>query len=69
VLKKIKELIRIRNQAHNLTMMSTIAENCILRRDRSGSKKGKRGKQLQQQHDQQTWDRIWVMNRKSHWLV
>jgi hypothetical protein len=49
--------------------MMTIAGNCIPRRDQSGSKKGKGGKWLQQQHDQQTWDWIWVMNLKSQWLV
>jgi hypothetical protein len=49
-------------------MMRTIVDNYILRRDQSGSMKGKGRKKLQQQHDQQTWDRIHVMNQKSHWL-
>jgi hypothetical protein len=35
----------------------------------NGSKKGKGGKQLQQQHDQQTWDMIQVMRLKSQQLV
>jgi hypothetical protein len=42
-------------------MMMTIVGNCIPRRDRSGSKRGKGGKQLQYQHDQQTYDIIQVM--------
>jgi hypothetical protein len=46
-------------------MMMTIVGNCIQRRDQSGSKKGKGGKQLQQQHDQQTWDMIQVMRLRS----
>jgi hypothetical protein len=33
-------------------MMMTIFGNCIPRRDRSGSNKGKGGKHLKQQHDQ-----------------
>ena len=50
-------------------MMMTIAENCTQRRDRSGSKRQKGGKQLQQQHVQQTWDMIKVMRLKSQQLV
>ena len=50
-------------------MMMTIARNCIPIRDRSGSKKGKRGKQLQEKHDQQTWDTIQVMRLRSQQLV
>jgi hypothetical protein len=46
-------------------MMMTIAGNCIPRRDRSGSKKGKGGKQLQHQRGQRTWDHIQVMSLKS----
>ena len=42
-------------------MIMAISGNCTQRRDQSGSKKGKGGKQLQQQHDQQTWDMIQVM--------
>jgi hypothetical protein len=38
------------NIARNRSMMMTIVGNCIPRRDRSGSKRGKGGKQLQQQH-------------------
>jgi hypothetical protein len=33
-----------------------IARNCTQRRDQSGSKRGKGGKHLQQQHDQQLED-------------
>jgi hypothetical protein len=47
-------------------MMRTIVGNFILRRDQSGSKRGKGGKKLQQHHDQQTWDQIQLMNLKSH---
>jgi hypothetical protein len=43
------------------TMMN-IASNFTQRRDRSGSKRGKGGKKLQQQHDQQTWDQIQVVS-------
>jgi hypothetical protein len=64
--KKTSSLASI---ARKKGMMRTIVGNCIPRRDKSGSKKGKGGKQLQQHHDQQTWDRIQVMNLKSHWLV
>jgi hypothetical protein len=39
-------------------MMMTIVGNCSQRKEQSGSKKGKGGKQLQQQHDQKTWDMI-----------
>jgi hypothetical protein len=35
--------------------MMSIVGNCTQRRDRSGSKRGKGGKKLQQQHGQQTW--------------
>jgi hypothetical protein len=34
-------------------------------RDPSGSKRRKGGKKMQQQHNQQTWDQIRVMNLKS----
>jgi hypothetical protein len=46
------------NIARKKGMMRTIAGNCIPIRDQSGSNKGKGGKQLQQHHDQQTWDQI-----------
>jgi hypothetical protein len=55
--------------ARNKGMMMTIVGNFIPRRDRIGSKRGKGGKQLQQHHDQRTWDWIQVMNLKSQWLV
>jgi hypothetical protein len=39
-------------------MMMRIDGNFTERRDRSGSKRGKGGKKLQQKHGQQTWDQI-----------
>jgi hypothetical protein len=51
--RKISPLASI---ARKRGMMRTIVGNCIQRRDQSGSKKGKGGKQLQQKHAQQTWD-------------
>jgi hypothetical protein len=64
-----RKRISLANIARKEGMMITIAINCILRRDQSGSKRGKGGKQLQQYHDQQTWDQIRVMSLKSQWLV
>jgi hypothetical protein len=55
--------------ARNKGMMITIARNCILRRDQNGSKKGKGGKQLQQQHEKKTWGMIQVMRLRSQPLV
>jgi hypothetical protein len=46
-----------------------VVGSCILRRGQSGSRKRREGKQLQRQQDPQTWDRIQVMNLRSHWLV
>jgi hypothetical protein len=66
---KERKRIPLASIARKKGMMRTIVGNCISRRDQSGSKKGKEGKQLQQQHDQQTWDKIQVMNLKSHWWV
>jgi hypothetical protein len=50
-------------------MMRTIVGNCILRRDQSGSNKGKGGNQLQQEHYQHTWDQIRVTNLKFQQLI
>jgi hypothetical protein len=71
--KKIQRQERKRSSLASIARkkgtMMTIAGNCTQRRDQSGSKKGKGGKQLQQQHDQQTWDMIQVMRLKSQQLV
>jgi hypothetical protein len=64
-----RKRIPLASIARKKGMMRTVVGNCILRRDQSGSRKRKGGKQLQQQHDQQTWDQIQVMNLNSHWLV
>jgi hypothetical protein len=50
-------------------MMMNIAGNCTQRRDQSGSKRSKGGKQLQQQHEQHTWGMIQVMTIRSQQLV
>jgi hypothetical protein len=55
-IKKIQQQEGKRNSLARISrdkgMMMTISRNCIPRRDRSGSKIGKGGKQLHQQHRQ-----------------
>jgi hypothetical protein len=49
--------------------MMNIVGNCTHRRNQSGSKRGKGGKKLQQQHNQQTRGMIRVMRLRSQQLV
>jgi hypothetical protein len=64
-----RKKISLASIARKKGMMMTIVGNCILRRDRNSSKKGKGGKHLQQQHSQQNWDMIQVMRLRSKQLV